>query len=105
MSKALLDDLFDREIKRLDDLSRKEPLDLEDLRRLDLLVKAIKSYQIPDRAPNSPFADVSSDDLVKFLKDSAHAKKEKGRAGKAANFRDEALGDAVEAGTEPGPEA
>jgi hypothetical protein len=66
--KEVLDKIFEREILRFDELSRKEPLDRENLQNLELLVRALKNYQAPEKDDTSPLEAVSTEDLIKFIR-------------------------------------
>ena len=66
--KQVLDSIFERELKRLDEASQKESLDLDDLRRLDILTRALKQYQEPTKEAESPLSQLSSDELIAFIR-------------------------------------
>jgi hypothetical protein len=72
--------ILEREIARLDATSRGEGLDLDDCRRLDLLIKAYKSFAAPENSPpgrsgpggdTTPPASMPTDDLLSALQNSS----------------------------------
>jgi hypothetical protein len=75
--KDVLDRIFERELNRLDEASKKQALDLEDLRRLDLLTRSVKSLQDTPVEEEDTFKDLSSEEIIKLLK------AEEGPSGKA----------------------
>lgn len=61
--------IFDRELTRLDELSQAQGLDLDSLRCLDLLIKAHRTFSLPNTPPDAsdPPDDVSSISTEKLL--------------------------------------
>jgi hypothetical protein len=69
--------ILEREIARLDATSKDAGLDLDDCRRLDLLIKAYKSFAAPDPTPSAGAdskpapASMPTDDLLSALQNSS----------------------------------
>jgi hypothetical protein len=64
--------LLERELEKLDRLSKSTPdgLELNDVRRIDLLIKAYSSYsaaETPKESPPEAPENQSTDDLLKAL--------------------------------------
>lgn len=60
--------IFEREIARLDAISRQQPLDQEQLKRLEILTRSLKQYQRPDvSAVQSPMSELTLDELRQLL--------------------------------------
>jgi len=55
-----------RELERLDEISKKGALDMDELKRLDLLTKSLKQYQKPQDSEEDSLQDLSIDDLIKL---------------------------------------
>lgn len=92
--KELLDQIFEREVKRLDQRSQKEPLDVEDLRKLDILTRALRQYQVPEKKDES-LDELTTAELIALVrggddgednpKPRPQPKRKKARSKKASN--------------------
>lgn len=62
-------DILERELNRLDLQSQKSGLELDDFRRLDLLIKAHRSFQAPADPKSDPASpeNQSTEELLKSL--------------------------------------
>ena len=61
-----LEQIFMRELERLDEISKKGALDMDELKRLDLLTKSLKQYQKPQDNDEDSLENLSVDDLIKL---------------------------------------
>ncbi len=66
--KDILNAVFARELTRLDDKSKLGPLDLDDLKALDLLTRSLKSYQEPTKQAENPLKDLTNEQLVALMR-------------------------------------
>jgi hypothetical protein len=64
----ILDDILQREIERINEVSKKGPLETDEVKRLEILVRAYKQYSAPAVEDDSPLAGLSSEDLLAFIK-------------------------------------
>lgn len=63
-------DILERELQRLDALSQESGLDLDEFRKLDLIIKAFKTFTQKNDPPSTLSNSVvssSSEDLIKKL--------------------------------------
>jgi hypothetical protein len=66
--KQMLEEVFGRELARLDEKSKQGPLSLDDLKALSLLTSSLKSYQEPAKQPDNPLKDLTTEQLLLLLK-------------------------------------
>jgi hypothetical protein len=65
--KQLLEEVFARELERLNEKSLQGPLSLDDLKALSLLTQSLKSYTEPAKAPDNPLKDLTTEQLLQLL--------------------------------------
>jgi hypothetical protein len=66
--RAVLDGIFERELKRLDQISQERPLTLEELKALNTLTLSLKQYVEPPKEAVNPLEGLSSEDLLAIVK-------------------------------------
>ncbi len=66
--KEVLEEVFSRELSRLNELSKERPLTLDELKALSLLTQSLKSYQEPTKSAENPLKDLTSEQLLAFFK-------------------------------------
>lgn len=67
-SAALLQDIFDREIARLNELSKEAPLDMADIVRLEKVVAAYSKFRAQDLKDEAGLDHLPTDELLKQVK-------------------------------------
>ena len=65
--KEMLEQVFARELARLDAKSKEQPLDLDDLKALSLLTQYLKSYQEPAKQEINLLKDLTSEQLLALV--------------------------------------
>lgn len=68
-SAKLLQDIFDREIARLDGASRAGGLSAQELRSLDTLISAYSRYRHQNLLPTDDMSEIPTDDLLSQLQE------------------------------------
>jgi hypothetical protein len=66
--KKTLDRIFERELNRLDALSEKRPLELDELKALDVLTRSLKQFVAPPKEEENPLEDLSTEELLAIVK-------------------------------------
>ncbi len=66
--KEVLEEVFSRELSRLNELSKERPLTLDELKALSLLTQSLKSYQEPTKSVENPRKDLTSEQLLALVK-------------------------------------
>jgi hypothetical protein len=60
--------IFEREINRIDSISRERALDEDELSRLDILVRSVKNYTKRDeKKPDNLLSDLTTEDILILL--------------------------------------
>jgi hypothetical protein len=71
--KEVIDGILAREVQRIDDLSKTEPLDIEEIKKLELLIRARRQFEEPEKTELSPLAQLTSEELLAFIKSESTA--------------------------------
>ncbi len=66
--KEVLEEVFSRELNRLNELSKERPLALDELKALSLLTQSLKSYQEPTKVVDNPLKELTSEQLLALFK-------------------------------------
>ena len=61
--KQTLRDIFARELARIEEASKTGALEMEDLKKVEILTRSLKQLEDPPRA-TSPLDDISNEDLL-----------------------------------------
>ena len=65
--KDLITAIFKRELERLNNESKKESLDMEAIRKLELLVRSHRQFEAPAIEDDNKLGDIPTEDLFAFL--------------------------------------
>lgn len=65
--KNLLDEIFAREIARLDEISKERPLNMDEIKALETLTRALKSYQAPTVKSADPLEGLTTEQLLEIV--------------------------------------
>ena len=68
----VLDQIFERELTRLSEASTRGTLEMEDIKKLEILTRALKQYQAPEKKQDNPFESLSTEDLLKLIRGETH---------------------------------
>jgi hypothetical protein len=63
-----LQSIFERELNRLDEESKQQPLDMEQLKRLEILTRSLKQHQKQDVPEPNPFENLSTEQIIELMK-------------------------------------
>jgi hypothetical protein len=68
MSRNKIEEIFNRELDRLDDLSKQGPLESEDIRKLAMLVDAHKKFEAKAPTIDTDLTGLEASELLKMLR-------------------------------------
>lgn len=73
MKDDLIQSLFQRELERLEIKSKEAPLDMEDLKRLEILTRSLKQHSKQEQPPQEDeLANLTTEELIKFIRQDSH---------------------------------
>lgn len=68
----LLDKIFERELARLSEASNNGSLEMDDIKKLEILTRTIKQFQAPEKKQENLFENLTTEDLLKLIKGDTH---------------------------------
>ncbi len=82
--REILDKIFERELTRLSEASNNGSLEMDDIKKLEILTRTIKQFQAPEKKQENLFENLTTEDLLKLIKggtdDGRHNTKPKPKA-------------------------